>query len=87
MSNVSSWKRHQVVYEVPNRGAAGGAIRDLYDLIRRAERHAEENGIDTSFDDYATWEADDESLRVVFQVMNGHARVICEHGGDPGKCH
>lgn len=75
MSNVSTWKRHQVVYEVPNRDQAGGAIRDLYDLIRNAERHAEENGINTDFDDYAMWEADDESLRVVFQVMNGHARI------------
>lgn len=79
MSNVSSWKRHQVVYEVPNRGSAGGAIRDLYDLIRRAEKHAEANGINTELDDYATWEADEESLRVVFQVINGTARIACEH--------
>lgn len=75
MSNVSSWKRHQVVYEVPNRGP-GGAIRDLYDLIRCAERYAAENGINTNFDDYATWEADEESLRVVFQV----ARIPTDGG-------
>lgn len=75
MSNVSSWKRHQVVYEVKNHDGQGGAIRDLYDLIRNAERHAEQNGIDASFDDYAMWEADEESLRVVFQVRNGAAVV------------
>lgn len=73
MSNVSSWKRHQVIYEVANHGS--GAIRDLYDLIRNAEAYAKENGIDISYDDYAMWEADEESLRVVFQVMNGSAKV------------
>ena len=73
MSNVSSWKRYQYVYEVPNRGE--GPIRDLYDLIRNAERYAKENSIDTNWDDYAKWEADEESLRVVFQVVNGQAVV------------
>ncbi len=79
MSNVSMWKRHQVVYEVPNRGP-GGAIRDLYDLIRNAERYAKENGIETRYADYATWEADDESLRVVFQVKNGSMRIPPSEG-------
>lgn len=74
MSNISSYKRHQVVYEVPNRDCHG-AIRDLYDLIRNAERYAEENGINTNYDDYAMWEADDESLRVVFEVPKGRAVV------------
>jgi hypothetical protein len=80
MSNVSSWKRHQVIYEVSNHDGAGGAIRDLYDLIRSAERYAEANKLDTGFDDddYATWEADEESLRVVFQVMNGRASIPVE---------
>jgi hypothetical protein len=78
MSNVSAWKRHQVVYEVRNHGdvgSTGGVIRDLYDLIRSAERHAKENGIDSSCDDYATWEADEESLRVVFQMTNGSVQL------------
>lgn len=69
MSSVSSYKRHQVVYEVPNHGE--GPIRDLYDLIRCAERYAEENDLATGFDDYAIWEADEESLRVVFQASRG----------------
>lgn len=66
MSNISIYQRSQQVFEVPNHGE--GPIKDLYDLIRSAEDYARSNNIGLGHDDYALWEADEEGLRVVFEV-------------------
>lgn len=46
---------------------AEGEIRNLYDLLRRIETDASAMGINTKFDDWATYEVTDEGITVTLR--------------------